>query len=64
MYAYICIMAESRSPVYITNPGPVSLEIRPINEKSGITHDSHCSLLFMPGLEEIPPQIWNILFSF
>lgn len=57
------LKAKSRSPAHIANTGPMSIEMRPITNGSGIAHDSHCSLLFMTGLEEILPHMWNILFS-
>lgn len=44
--------------------GSLSVEMRQATDRSGITHSSHCSLPFMPGLAEILLLIWDILFCF
>lgn len=44
--------------------GSKSVEMRQATDRSGITHSSHCSLPFMPGLAEILLLIWDILFCF
>lgn len=58
------LSAKLRSSARTAYTGSLSVEMRQATDRSGITHGSHCSLPFMPGLAERVLLIWDILFCF
>ena len=58
------LSAKPRSPANSAYTDSLSIEMRQATNRSGITHSSHCSLPFMPGLAEILLLIGDVLFCF